>query len=37
MVAGKNDPSIHMPHGKHLLSDEQIETIGVWIDQGAVK
>jgi len=26
-----------MPHGKHPLCDEQIETIGVWIDQGAVK
>jgi hypothetical protein len=37
MVAGKTDPSIHMPHGKDPLSDEQIEMIEIWIDQGAVK
>ena len=37
MVAGKTDPSIHMPHGKEPLSDEQIETVKLWIDQGAVK
>ena len=37
MIAGKTDPSIHMQHGKDPLSDEQIETIKIWIDQGAVK
>lgn len=37
MVAGKTDPSIQMPHGKEPLSDEQIETLRIWIDQGAVK
>ncbi|WP_455233955.1 c-type cytochrome domain-containing protein [Thiogranum longum] len=37
MVAGKTDPEIHMPHGKNPLSNEQVETIKVWIDQGAVK
>jgi len=37
MVAGKTDPSIHMPHGKDPLSAEQIETIMLWIDQGAKK
>ena len=37
MVAGKTDPSIHMPHGKDPLSDEQIEAIKNWIDGGAVK
>jgi len=37
MVAGKTDPSIHMPHGKDQLSDERIEMIKIWIDQGAVK
>ena len=37
MVAGKTDPSIQMPHGKEPMSEEQIETIRVWIDQGAVK
>lgn len=37
MVAGKTDPAIHMPHGKDPLSDEQIEMLRIWIDQGAVK
>lgn len=37
MVAGKADPSIQMPHGKTSLSDEQITTIRLWIDKGAVK
>jgi len=37
MVAGKTDPSIHMPHGKAPLSEDQIKTIEAWIDQGAVK
>jgi mono/diheme cytochrome c family protein len=37
MVSGKTDPSIKMPHGKDPLSDEQIKTIRIWIDQGAAK
>jgi len=37
LVAGKADPSILMPHGKMPLSDEQITTIRLWIDKGAVK
>ena len=37
MVAGMTDPSIHMPHGKDPLTKTQIETIGLWIDQGAKK
>jgi len=37
MVAGKTDPSIHMPYGKDPLSDEQVETIKTWIDEGAVQ
>ncbi len=37
MVAGKTDPSIHMPHGKAPLGEDQIKTIETWIDQGAVK
>jgi len=36
MVAGKTDPSIHMPHGKEPLSEEQVQTVKMWIDQGAV-
>lgn len=37
LVAGKADPSIQMPHGKASLSTEQITTIRLWIDKGAVK
>ena len=37
LVAGKADPSIQMPHGKAPLSTEQITTIRLWIDKGAVK
>ena len=37
MVAGKADPAIRMPHGKVPLSDEQIKTIQLWIDKGAIK
>ncbi|MGD8618905.1 MAG: hypothetical protein PVH54_06910 [Gammaproteobacteria bacterium] len=37
MVAGKTDPAIRMPHGKVPLSDEQIKTIQLWIDKGAIK
>ena len=37
MVAGETDPSIHMPHHKDPLSNERIETIKIWIEQGAVK
>jgi hypothetical protein len=37
LVAGKADPSIQMPHGKTPLSAEQITTIRLWIDKGAVK
>lgn len=37
LVAGKTDPSIHMPHEGDPLSGEQIEMIKTWIDQGAVK
>jgi hypothetical protein len=44
LVAHKGDPSIHMPphHPRNAeenafppLTDEQIETIKAWIDQGA--
>jgi uncharacterized membrane protein len=37
LVAGKADPSIRMPHGKEPLSAEEVETIKVWIDQGAAQ
>jgi hypothetical protein len=36
LIEGRADPSIYMPKGKHgPLSDEQIQTIKTWIDQGA--
>lgn len=35
LVSGKADPSIQMPHGQEGLPEEEIETIMVWIDQGA--
>lgn len=37
LVSGEADPSIQMPHGKETLTDEEIETIKVWIDQGAAQ
>ncbi|MCP4409395.1 MAG: hypothetical protein GY807_16920 [Gammaproteobacteria bacterium] len=35
LVAGKADPSIKMPHGTKSLTDDEIDTIKLWIDQGA--
>ena len=37
LVAGKADPSIKMPHGEKSLNKEEIDTIKMWIDQGAVE
>jgi hypothetical protein len=37
LVSGKGDLTISMPHGKDPLSDEEIETIRVWIENGAVE
>ena len=36
LVAGKADPKINMPHGKEPLSAKEIDTIRLWIDQGAM-
>ena len=36
LVAGKADPRINMPHGKESLTAGDIETIRLWIDQGAM-
>ena len=36
LVAGKADPKINMPHGKEALSPAEIETIRLWIEQGAL-
>jgi hypothetical protein len=37
LVAGKTDLTISMPHGKDSLSAEEIETIRVWIENGALE
>lgn len=35
LISGKENLTINMPHGKAPLSTEDIETIRVWIDNGA--
>jgi hypothetical protein len=35
LVEGKADPSIQMPHGQKKIPAEQIETLTLWVDQGA--
>jgi len=35
MVEGRVDPSIQMPHGGKKLTDEQVKTLKIWVDQGA--
>ncbi len=35
LVKHKADPSLDMPHGKQSLSELEIKTIKVWIDEGA--
>jgi len=35
LVEGRADPSITMPHGGQRLGENEIETLKVWIDQGA--
>lgn len=37
MVAGKGNLTVTMPHGRDPLSAEEVETIRVWIDNGAVE
>ena len=37
LVSGKGNLTIDMPHGKDPLSAEEIETIRVWIENGAVE
>jgi Planctomycete cytochrome C len=36
LVAGKANPKINMPHGREPLSATEIDTIRLWIDQGAL-
>ncbi|MDH4259460.1 MAG: hypothetical protein OEW16_04070 [Gammaproteobacteria bacterium] len=35
LVEGRANPSIHMPHGREKLSDREIETLRVWVQEGA--
>jgi len=37
LVSGKGKLTIDMPHGRDPLSAEEIETIRVWIENGAVE
>jgi mono/diheme cytochrome c family protein len=37
LVSGKDKLTVTMPHGKKPLSDEEIETIRVWIENGAAE
>ena len=37
MVSGKGDLAVTMPHGKDPISTEEIETIRVWIENGATE
>ena len=35
LVEGRAHPSIRMPHGKNKLPDGDIETLKVWVNEGA--
>jgi len=35
LVEGRAHPSIRMPHGREKLSDDEIETLKVWVNEGA--
>jgi len=37
LISGKDELTVNMPHGKAPLSDEDIETIRLWIDSGAAE
>ena len=37
LISGKENLTISMPHGREPLSADEIETIRVWIDNGAVE
>ena len=37
LISGKDRLTVTMPHGNMPLSDEEIETIRVWIENGAVE
>ena len=35
LVEGRVDKSIRMPHGRQKLSDQELETLRLWVNQGA--
>lgn len=35
LVEGRAHPSIRMPHGREKLPDKDIETLKVWVNEGA--
>jgi hypothetical protein len=35
LVEGRANPAIRMPHGREALKDKDIETLKLWVDQGA--
>jgi len=35
LVEGRAHPSIRMPHGREKLTDREIETLRVWVQEGA--
>ena len=35
LVEGRVDKSIRMPHGRQKLSDGELETLRLWVNQGA--
>ena len=37
MVSGKGNLAVTMPHGRKPVSAEEVETIRVWIEKGAVE
>jgi len=37
LISGKGNLTVNMPHGKDPLSAEEIETIRIWIENGAVE
>lgn len=36
LVEGRSDPSMHMPHGRESLDSAEIETLRLWVEQGAL-
>ena len=35
LLEGRVNPAIRMPHGREPLQDKDIETLKLWVDQGA--